>query len=438
MVAEPRRVAGRAVWVSLALIIVIGGPLLLQACLSTQEASPPPAPAGPTHLSSPEALAPFYAAIAALDGNRTRQPVRIMQIGDSHTANDSLSGRLRDRLQARFSPSGRGWLPAGVPFKYYRPHLVRVEETGWRHVKPSDHAGVALGLDASAAISQPPAGGAADPSMTLESTDPAGFDRFAVEFLTQPNGAAFTVAIDDGTPVRVSTAAAAASIKSVALPLDRPGHHVELRAAERPPVALLGWDVERQVPGIIYENHGTIGATVGLLEQMTPEAVSFELDERRPALLIVAFGTNEGFDNDLDLDRYAARFRADVEALRRKAHGAPVLVLGAPDGNRAERGCQPDPCGTANAECKWREPPKLAPVRDIQRRAAAEAGWAYWDWFDAMGGICSIDHMAAASPPLAMPDHVHLSSPGYQAMADLLFGDLMRGYELWKAQPHTS
>ena len=37
-----------------------------------------------------------------------------------------------------------------------------------------------------------------------------------------------------------------------------------------------------------------------------------------------------------------------------------------------------------------------------------------------------------------MPDHVHLSTPGYEAMADLLFGDLMRGYEAWKAQPRTS
>jgi hypothetical protein len=37
-----------------------------------------------------------------------------------------------------------------------------------------------------------------------------------------------------------------------------------------------------------------------------------------------------------------------------------------------------------------------------------------------------------------MPDRVHMSTPGYQAMADMLFGDLMGGYEIWKAQPRTS
>ena len=206
MDAEPRRPFGAAAWASLA-VVAVGFTLLLQACVATRETTAPPlAPA--QRLSSPEALAPFYARLAALDARQARQPVRILQIGDSHTANDSLSGRLRDRFQARFGPSGRGWLPAGIPYKYYRPHLVTVSESGWKHLKPSDHAGIALGLDASAAESQPP--GAV---MTIESTDPAGFDRFAVEFLARPEGAAFTVAIDGGTPVRVSTAAAAPAIK---------------------------------------------------------------------------------------------------------------------------------------------------------------------------------------------------------------------------------
>jgi lysophospholipase L1-like esterase len=390
-------------------------------------------------------LAPFFAALAALDGKEARQPVRILQIGDSHTANDSLSGRLRERLQARFDAAGRGWLPAGIPFKYYRPHLVSVSENGWQHVKPNDHAAVALGLDAVAAASQPP-----DAVMTIESTEPTGFDRFAVEFLTQPDGSAFTVAIDDAAPIRVPTAATAAAIKSVDLPLGHPAHQVELRAVGRPPVVLLGWSVERRAPGIIYENHGTIGATVGLIGQMTPEAVSFELRERRPALLIVAFGTNEGFDDGLDLGRYAARFQANVEMLQRAAGGVPVLLLGMPDGNRVARGCTATRCGVqveaggdangdaSGSECAWREPAKLAAVRDLQRRIAAQQGWAYWDWFAAMGGTCSIDRMTLAAPPLAMQDHVHLSSPGYQAMADLLFADLMRDYEIWKAQPRTS
>jgi len=431
MDADPRRAVRRAAWVSLA-GVAAGILLLLQACFGTSEAPAPPPPE-PTRLSSPEALAPFFIALAALDDKTARQPVRVLQIGDSHTANDALSGRMRERLQARFGAAGRGWLPAGIPYKWYYPRLVEVHETGWQHVKPNDHAGVALGFDAVAAVSEPP-----DAEMVIGSTESRGFDRFGVEFLTQPNGAAFTVQVDDGAPIRVSTAAATSAVRRFDLPLDRPARRVELRAAERPPVVLLGWTVERQDPGVIYENHGTIGATIGLFEQMTPAAVSFELDERRPALLIVEFGTNEGFGDTLDIDRYAARFRANVETLQRMAHGTPVLLLGTGDAERIGKGCTPTGCRADGDDCSWHEPPKLAPVRGIQRRIAAQQGWAYWDWFDAMGGMCSIDRMAAANPSLAMADHVHLSTPGYQAIADLLFGDLMRDYDRWKAQPRTS
>ncbi|HYM72383.1 MAG TPA: GDSL-type esterase/lipase family protein [Stellaceae bacterium] len=413
--------------------------MLLQACFETARSPPPGPPAAATRLSSPEALRPFLAALAGIDRRQARHPLRILQIGDSHSANDSFSGRLRERFQGRFGAAGRGWLPAGVPYKYYRPHLVNVSETGWRHFKPSDHAGVALGLDAVVAESQPP-----DSSMAIESSEPAGFDRFAVEYLTRPNGSAFTVQIDGAAPVRVATAAAETAIKRFDLPLDHPARRVELRAAAQPAVDLLGWTVERRhTPGIVYENHGTIGATIDLLGQMTPQAVAFELSERQPALIIVAFGTNEGFDDGLDLDRYAARFQADVAALQRRAPGAAILVLGPPDGNRHAKDCAPvascRPNGDAGADdCRWHEPPKLAGVRSVQRRLARQHGWAHWDWFAAMGGACSIDRMAVADPPLAMPDHVHLRTPGYETVADTFFADLMAEYDRWQAQARGS
>lgn len=428
MDGDRRRIPPRAAWISLA-VLTGGALLLLQACFTTEA---PPSPPEPQRLSSVEALNPFFAQLAALDGKSVRQPVRVLQIGDSHTANDSLSGRLRDRLQARFGAAGRGWLPAGVPFKYYRPHLVSVSETGWQHVKPNDHAPVALGLDANDAVSQPP-----NAAITVESAELEGFNHFSVEYLAQPDGGAFTISVDAGAAVRVSAIDAVRTIKRFDLSLDHAARRVELRVEDKTSVVLLGTDVERRVPGIIYENHGTIGATVGLLDQMTPQAVSFELIERRPALLVVAFGTNEGFDDTLDTTRYAARFQAAVEKLRRIS-GAPVLILGPPDGNRIERGCTATPCQNNGDSCAWHAPAKLAAVRDIERRIAAQRGWAYWDWFGAMGGVCSIDRMSAANPPLAMHDHVHLSTPGYQAMADMLFGDLMRGYDKWKAQQPAS
>jgi lysophospholipase L1-like esterase len=433
MDAEPGRRARTVLWLALG-AAAIGIVVLLQACFERLPSPPLPAPPAERHLSSVSALAPFFTALAALEQRQAPAPLRIIQIGDSHTANDSLSGHLRELFQQRFGAAGRGWLPAGIPYKYYRPRLVSVSESGWRHVKPSDHeSGLAFGFDAVDAASDP-----RDAVMVLESTDPGGFDRFAIEYLTLPHGASFTVQIDAAAPVRVSTSAEQPAVARFELEPDHPARRVELRASGKPPVVLLGWAVERREPGIIYENHGTIGATADLLAQMTPEAVAYELSARRPALLVIAFGTNEAFVDTLDLDRYAGRFQSAILSLRRQAPGVPILIIGPPDANRVAKDCTPARCGSGGEDCTWQEPPKLAGVRDIGRRIAANHGWAYWDWFAAMGGTCGIDRMANADPPLAMPDRVHLSRAGYEGIADMLFGDLMNAYSDWKARGPAS
>jgi lysophospholipase L1-like esterase len=272
--------------------------------------------------------------------------------------------------------------------------------------------------------------------MVLTSTEPEGFDRMALSLVARPGGAPLTLRLDNGKKRPISTAAARPALRrvEVRLPVRAKAHRVELSAPRAAGQQVIGWAVERSNPGVIYENHGAIGATVALLEKLDPATVAAELAERRPALLVVAFGTNEGFEDSLDLARYAARFRAAVAELARLARGAPVLVLGPPDGNRLPPGCAKDAaaCGSRDNVCAWAEPRNLAAVRDIQRRAARRHGWAFWDWSAAMGGRCGIDRWLGRDPPLAMPDHVHLNEAGYTATADALFSALMREYDTWR------
>ena len=391
-----------------------------------------PGRAGERRLFFAKNLAPFFAALARLERRRAAGPLRIIQLGDSHTANDAFSGRVRQDLQARFGAAGRGWLPAGVPYEYFRPRLVRVAETGWRHLTPRGSK-LPFGLDA--AIAESRRRGA---SMRLADTEAAGFDRLAIEFLAMPGGGAFSVAVDGRPPLRIATGAAAERVKRIEVPAPPHAHRVRLASLDKRPVRLLGWAVERRAPGIVYENHGTVGATVALLARMSPQTLATELADSRPRLIVVAFGTNEGFDDALDPRRYAAEFRARVAALAQRAPGAAILVLGPPDGNRRRRACPPAQpqqmsCRPAAADpCRWHAPPRLAAVRRAQRAAAQRAGWAFWDWRGAMGGACSIDRFAAADPPLAYPEHVHLTDLGYEESAEVLYFDLMRAYAAWK------
>jgi len=410
---------------------------------------PPPPPAD-------RRLVSLFEALAAMESGLRRDPVVILQIGDSHTANDSFSGRLRELFQLRFGAGGRGVLPAGIPYPYFHPAGVQVSATGWERIggKPTGPGAdppppALIGLAATRMHSAGPA------EMTYSVDDPADLRQVAIEILQQPGGGSLSVAYDDRPAWLLGTAAAPPDRAVwVTLPASAGAHTMTLRARGDGPVDLLAVDLRRARPGVIWANLGTVGATVAQVASWDPAVVAADLAHLRPDLILLAFGTNEGFATSVDEAVYQAEFEA---AARRLAQtDVPLAVIEPPDGNRrlpagsaltasaavadiagASLGLR---CGPALDEAGrpagvWEEPPALALVRRAQAAVAARHNWFAWDWSAAMGGPCGMARWAAATPPLAYPDHVHLREAGARQTAEALFSALMSGYGRFRA-PH--
>jgi hypothetical protein len=73
-------------------------------------------------------------------------------------------------------------------------------------------------------------------------------------------------------------------------------------------------------------------------------------------------------------------------------------------------------------------------VRSLLARIADRYNATYWDLSSVMGGLCSIDRWARAAPPLAMPDHVHLSDEGSRRVGQAIYAALIKGYERYREQ----
>ena len=359
---------------------------------------------------------PLYAALADLDSGKRTEPVAIVQIGDSHTANDSFSGRMRELFQARFGDGGRGLLPPGIPFRYYRPAGASVAATGWAAIGSYQKAPGPFG----AAGLRQHADGPADMTLALD----AGADEASVEVLRQPGGGTIEIAADGEAPVVASTAGAGPAWLDLAPPHGL--HTLSLHARGDGPVDLLAWRGRHRGPGVTWSNLGTPGATVGLVERWDDKLLAADLGRERPAMVVVAFGTNEAFRNRADLDDPADFGRA-MARLRRAAPGAAMLVALPLDGVR-----HAGPGEVADCPGGYATPPGLAVVRARERAAA---GRAYvWDWSAAMGTRCTMVDWIAAVPQLAAPDGVHLRQDGYRMTAEALFADLMVGYDAYRAQ----
>ncbi len=381
-------------------------------------------------------MAPFYWALDALERHAANGPVTVLQVGDSHTANDGFSGRMRDRLQARFGDAGRGLLPPGIPFRLYRPAQVAVTAKGWRTIgalAPANTGPWGLAL-----VRQHADGPAV---MTLQVPAPGDASTGWAELLAQPGGGSVRIDADDGGRALLSTDRSPGGTPIFArLPTTPRTTAVTLAATGDGPVDVLGWSTGRDGPGIRYGNLGPIGATVDTLGRIDPAILADEMQHLHPALLIVAFGTNDGFSQRTDTQRYAALYEQRIRALLEAAPGAALLVVLPPDGVHREADAGARSCdGVVEAGGGWATPTALPAVRAAQVAVARRDGWAQWDWQEAMAepgqpdGRCAILPWAQRVPPFAAGDHVHLLRPGYQGTAGALFAFLMRGYALWRS-----
>lgn len=355
-------------------------------------------PTGP--LTGP--LASFHAALARGGG------LVVLQLGDSHTANDAFSGRMRELLQARAGDGGRGMLPPGIPYDYYRPARVTVTSDGFRIVRAAP-----TGL---AALRQHADGTA---SMTL-SAEPGELARTSIELLTQPGGGTVEIATSDGQTARIDTAGAV-GLRRVPAPTGPDTRWVRLAAMGGGPVDVLSWTALRGQPGATWSNLGTVGATMEATRRWDPAFTASETLALQPALIVLAFGTNEGFKDSTDLAAYPALAQSAIRRLRAAAPRASIVVTGPPGGVRPSQ-AGGSPCSGA----AYAVPPNLPRVRAILRQVAAREGVAFWDWSEAMGGDCAMVAWSQTDPPMAAHDHVHLLVPGARATAEAFFAFLTR------------
>ncbi len=420
----------------LALAVAVG---LVASCADQPPPSPPAVETTLVRLTvpprrPPQPLDAFLTALQRLQAGQSDRLV-ILQLGDSHTAGDVFSGRLRALFQERFGDAGRGLMVAGHAYDGLRQAEVAVAQTGrWTYDNSQRNppSGGPYGITGFVAHSRQ-----AGARMTFTPAAPEGFTRAVIDYLVQPGGGHFALAVDGRLERHVATGGAGAPrFASVEVAAPAGSHALEIRAEDGGDVALLGVALERRGRGVIYDSAGVSGATVGVIDRWNPRIVEAEIRSRRPSLIVLAYGTNEGFQPELDGPRYRDAFADLINRLHRIAPDASVLVVGPPDGKRQDPGCPK--AWAATGRCSWTTPANLAVVRAMQREAAAAAGAAFWDWSQLMTGPGRIDDWINANPPLARADHVHFTSAGYTASADALFEMLMDRFRAFRGIRTTS
>jgi hypothetical protein len=215
-------------------------------------------------------------------------------------------------------------------------------------------------------------------------------------------------------------------------------------------VTLHSISIGTDQPGVRYVNLGLPGAAATTPASWDPKYVAGDLQRLSPDLIILSYGTDESFDDKLNLEAYESKTSAAIARLRQSAPHASLVIVGPPDvsvmpkfaaaSGRGSDVCRAlSPAERANYArnlkaadprlARWHPPYNLEAVRATLRRLAVAHNAFFWDWSKLMGGSCGIHAWVHSNPPLAANDHIHLTDEGSVRSARLLFRELMASYD---------
>lgn len=402
-----------------------------------------------------EILDPFFVKLQQLETRQGSPRICILQIGDSHTEGDMLSGQLRSNFQGRFGDAGRGMVPAGKVHKYCSPSHLKVGKEGrWDLANALYHDYPApIGLS----------------GFRISGKDPKGilwvrpdvsrpickqFSKLWINYLAGPGQGEMAVSIDSQTPIRVATFAPHRKQRRFFLQLKEGNHSVSISPIGTKPIDLFSIIMERDAGGVIVETAGMGGSEFNLLSRLDPELLRQDLIHRDPSLILFAFGTNEAFYKSVPKN-YERQVGQAIQNIRQTLPGIPVVLIGPPDANRIPKACRkwakrnklklndfqckskPSPLWEnqgkpSRKNCHWFPATGLASIREIQKRLAFENGCAYWEWGALMQGDCGMDSWSRLDTPLASEDRVHMTLKGYRISGRALYNAIIKKYNEFK------
>lgn len=381
---------------------------------------------------------------AAERGDRGGRALMLF-FGDSHTAGDSMTSRLRTTLQAKFGDGGRGLVAAGRPkARHYYQRDVHYGASGtWRasvggktgDAEPFGVAGLRIyGQQKGAQLWVETCGDC-----------PAGQKTAQFEILYQaaPDRGQLKYRVDDQPWKTISTRTAPIEpphpAREVIVVPDGP-HKLTLEHGGGGQLDLFGVVMERNRPGVIVDALGVVGRRLGSLRSWDWSIIGDQLSTRDPRLVVLQYGTNEADDPDLDLEAMARYFDETILRIRAAAPTASILILGPPDmgvregGRACDRMKKAAPDAAVVPECEWRTPSVLGEIIAVEHAAAARNKVAFFDTLSAMGGPDRMHRWVTEEPRTAFKDHVHFTDVGYQLWADSLSHALLDDYARWRSE----
>lgn len=343
-------------------------------------------------------------------GGKGNRALNVLQLGDSHTAGEYWSERLRTRFRESFGAGGIGLLPPGV-VKDHPVYEVRVlPSPQWVTVREKASAkkdSETLGLGGYVGY-----GSAPYQTVIYKFSKSTDIARLYV-YSKGPAGTAdrgFKLFVDGAEVIPRPGKAAASTVGHTVFDLPKPGSRLTLLVkGGEDAFKLFGISGPGRDHGVTFSSIGVIGATLDVLRSWDSDITRQQIKDYAPALLILAFGTNDVVSPDFTEEKFSETLQQTASWIRRNAPDAAVLFIMPPSAPGFNiRSMQ-------NAQT----------ARILIRHASRQYHWRVWDWSVLTEKNCVTSCATPDAVPFFRGDGIHLTKAGYETTADALFDALI-------------
>ncbi|MFP4664230.1 MAG: GDSL-type esterase/lipase family protein [Bacteroidales bacterium] len=376
----------------------------------------------------------MYAFFEKMEQARNINALRILHYGDSQIEADHISGFLRERLQQSFGGQGPGYL-AVKPVTQKLSWRVHPDDA-WKRYTLYGNVDSTITHQryghAMALFRYAPVWNDSLPEDTTEYTA-----SFSVENSFQGYGR--TNRWDKAKlfygnlhrPVVISLYSMEDELirQDSLMPTDNTQEYllsdslmdafrVEMSGYDSPDVYAISLESNK---GVVLDNLPLRGSAGTVFTAIEHGMILDWLNRLNAGMIIVQFGVNVVSDELDDFSYYQRWMAQQLKALQRMKPDMPVLVIGVSDMSKKER-------------TKYVSYDAIEIIRDAQKKAATEAGVAFWDMYEAMGGENSMPSWVWADPPLANKDFTHFNVEGARIISNMLYNAIMLEYHIYRNQ----
>jgi lysophospholipase L1-like esterase len=381
----------------------------------------------PLPLGNPERLDYYFYKLTRTELGLPGAITRAGHWGDSVIGGDGMTEAIRRRLQERFGDAGHGFHIMGKYNRWYAHRGVRYQEKReWQScliIFKCQKETMRYGYGGVTSVSH---GKALSHFQTMPKEPPGIGDkvsRFELWYQKRPDGGGFEIRVD-GKDAKVVDSRSPEIKDDVETLLVPDGEHsFEVAALGSGVAHAYGVVLERDVPGVVWDELSLIGSFTQRLDYQNAEHIAGQMRRRDIDLMVFMFGGNdlsrENGDLKLNTEPYEAEYGRVIRKFRAGKPEASCLIMSLTD--HAKK--------VGNAIVSRDIVRRLA---EAQGRVAAREGCAFFDTFHATGGMGTIERWRKNNPPLASPDLRHPTVSGQRHVATLLYHALMKEYASYR------